>query len=81
MMETLKRIGVCLLALLVVFGGWYIADPALATFQGVDASNTHALANMPLYRLVVYTTYVMAVVIPWICTKPIGRSPYPPLMP
>lgn len=73
-MNTLKRIGICLLALLVVFGGWYVSDPQMALLQGADLHNVKALANPPLYRMVVYMTYVMAVVVPWICTTPIGRT-------
>lgn len=77
---TLVRLFKCALALIVVFGGWYIADPQLATFQGADPHNLHALSNPPLYRLVVYTTYVMSIVVTWICTTPLGRtrSPNPP---
>lgn len=69
-MKTTQRIGLCLLALLVVFGGWYVADPLLATFQGADFRNEHARANMPLYRTIVYLTYVGAVWVTWLTTQP-----------
>jgi hypothetical protein len=68
-MNTLERVLMCAGAVLLAFGGWFMADPQLATFQGAGACNYHALANLPMYRLTVYLTYVGAAFITWIGTN------------
>jgi len=60
-MNTIIHIGKCLLALAVAFGAWYLADPTYAMLQDED----------PTHRIVVYISYVVVVVVTWVCTEPL----------